>query len=389
MIDKVEKSMCTGCAGCKNICPVSAITFRADSEGFEYPDIDMAKCIKCNLCEKICPILHPVKSDNTSKPDIYAAWNMDENIRINSTSGGIFSALATQFIQRGGLVVGAVYLEDFSIVHTMISSIHDLEKLRQSKYAQSKIQDIFKSIKDELSKGNKVLFCGSPCQNAGLRNFLRKDYENLYCCDFICRGIISQKVYHKFLNDVSKKHSSDIKNIQFKNKDFGWNRFSTKVSYKDGSVYQLDRFTDYYMVGYLKHNLYLRPSCHNCHFKSLPRVADISLGDFWGIANFDANLDNNKGTSVVIVNSQKGRELYSWIKNDVYSCERTLDEVTKGNSCLLNCAPAGKYREYFFKNIDKTDFIDLINKIDKKASKVPMGEKAREYITVVKNHLKR
>lgn len=367
MINIKDKSKCTGCSACKSICPKNAIEFKDDFAGYRYPVVNIDKCVDCSLCEKVCPIINPVSIEHQfDKPKIKAAWNLDEKIRLNSTSGGLFSALADAFINNGGYVVGAEYDKHFGINHTIISDTRDIEKLRQSKYAQSDLNGVFRKIKTLLINDEKVMFCGSPCQVAGLKKFLMKEYDNLFLVDFICRGIISQKIYKNYLKSVERHSNSKIEKIHFKNKDFGWNRFSTKISLNNGETYHKDRYTDEYMVGYLKYNLYLRPCCHDCKFKTIPRVSDISLGDFWGIGNAKKELDNNKGTSVVIINSEKGESLFDNIKNAIFSEDSTLEQVNEGNACLLNIAPKGKYSDYFYKKFTKMDFIELINKIDSK-----------------------
>ena len=387
MVDQSVGVHCTGCTACKNICPKGAISMEADKEGFHYPKVNYELCIKCGLCEQRCPIISQKYTNKYMQPDVYAAWNLDSEVRISSTSGGVFSALAEVFLKHGGYVVGAVYDEDFSIYHEVTNSIDRIPLLKQSKYAQSMLKDVFIQIRELLREEKMVLFCGTPCQSAGLQKFLGKSYVNLYCCDFICRGVISQKVYHKFLSDMAKKTKTSVSNVHFKNKDYGWNQFSTKLTFKDGSVYHKDRNQDYYMLGYLKHNLYLRPSCHECRFKTIPRNSDISLGDFWGIGNYKSELDNNKGTSVVLINSTKGHELFEWASDKLFAERRTLDEVLKGNACLLNVAEAGKYREYFFANIDKVPFDTLIKKIDETALGLSYKEKILRMIYNIKEKL--
>ena len=365
MIDKIIGNRCTGCTSCKSSCPVSAIKMRKNSEGFLFPVVDENICINCGICEKKCPILAE-KIINYDEPIVYAAWNVDEQIRIESTSGGVFTALAKAFIEHGGSVVGATYDENFTIYHVIIKTISEIQRLRQSKYAQSNLKDVFGKIKKLLDQQKKVLFCGTPCQAVGLQYYLGKTYNNLYCCDFICRGVVSPEVYHKFLYDMGMK-SFKLKKVHFKNKDYGWNNFSTKLLFENGLVYQKNRDEDFYMRGYLKHNLYLRPCCYQCMFKTIPRSSDISLGDFWGIGNYKKELDNNRGTSVVLVNSQKGKKLFEWAKKDLYTECRNLAEVLNGNTCLLNSAQEGEFRKYFFENIKKYNFEELIEKIDKKA----------------------
>lgn len=376
MINQLIEKQCTGCTACKNICPKNAIKMLNDREGFWYPSVDDNMCIKCGLCKTVCPIINKSERECYHNPEVYAAWNKNDDIRIKSTSGGVFFALAQNILKMDGVVVGAQYNSEFAIQHVVVDKIDDLAMLRQSKYAQSDLGDVFQIIKEYLEQKRLVLFCGTPCQSAGLQNFLQKQYSNFYSCDFICRGVISPKVYKKFLDDIGKEHNgSKLKSVQFKNKDFGWNKFSTKLVYEDGSLYQKKRSDDYYMKGYLQYNLYLRPSCHECFYKQLPRISDISLGDFWGIGKYNAVLDNDKGTSVVLINSKKGKQLLEWMKDELVIERRTLEEVLAGNSCLLNSAPVGEFRTYFFENMKKKSFQKLIKKIERKAEHLSLTQR--------------
>lgn len=387
MIDKAPNCNCTGCSACVNACPVDAIAFVPDDKGFLVPKVDESKCIQCRKCLAICPSLSPLQKECYRDPGVYAAWNRDAGIRVDSTSGGVFSALAEEIIDRGGYVVGAEYDVEFGVRHTIISNQKQVKQQRQSKYTQSELGLVFRNVKKLLDGGALVLFCGTPCQSAGLQKYLNKDYENLYRCDFICRGVISPKVYRKFLADMCPGGSS-LRKVHFKNKDFGWNRFSTKLTFEDGSIYQKDRNDDYYMRGYLRHNLYLRDCCYRCDYKTLPRISDISLGDFWGIGSYDPNLDNEQGTSVVLVNSEKGSVLFEWASNRLISTERTIEEVLSGNSCLLNSAASGEYRDYFFKKMDKVPFQKLIESIDERSSNLSRKDKLLRMLSHIKHLLK-
>lgn len=387
MIDNAPNCNCTGCSACLNICPVDAITFVPNDRGFLVPEVDESKCIRCKKCLIVCPSLSSLQNERYHKPDVYAAWNKDEAIRVDSTSGGVFSALAEAIIVRGGYVIGAEYDDKFCVRHTIINGQKQIRHQRQSKYTQSDLGFVFRKIKELLDADALVLFCGTPCQSAGLQKYLSKDYDKLFCCDFICRGVISPKVYMKFLSDVCPDKTS-LQKVHFKNKDFGWNRFSTKLTFQDGSFYQKDRNDDYYMRGYLRHNLYLRDCCYQCDYKVLPRVSDISLGDFWGISNYDPKLDNEQGTSVVLVNSEKGKLLFNWAEDNLIITERVLDEVLAGNSCLLSSATCGEYREYFFRKMDKIAFPLLIDRIDQKSLKLSRKDKLLRMLTKLKHSLK-
>lgn len=384
MVDQSTGIKCTGCTACYNACPVNAIKMKTDDEGFTYPIINSKVCIKCKKCDNVCPVINQVEDNSYKMPEVFAAWNRNEDIRINSTSGGIFSALAEYVLETGGFVVGAVYDNNFVIRHKTSHSLDDIKKLRQSKYAQSDMGTIFKDIEELLKNGEKVLFCGTPCQAAGLQKYLGKKYDLLYICDFICRGVISNKVYQKYLTDIAQENKKNIVRIQFKNKDWGWNLFSTKIYFTDETTYQKDRYSDPYLKGYLKHNLYLRPSCYECHFKSIPRTADISLGDFWGVGKYNSHLDTDKGTSVILVNSEKGVLLFNEINEKIYSEQRSLEEVLAGNSCLLNSAAKGEFREYFFENMSKIPFEKLIDKIDEKSLHLSIKDRILRFLHMTK-----
>lgn len=387
MIDKAANCNCTGCSACVCVCPVDAVTLTPDSKGFLYPKVNEEKCITCGKCLAVCPSLVPAKNTGYRQPKVYAAWNTDASIRLESTSGGVFSALAEAVLLRGGYVVGAEYDGEFEIRHSVIHMSEDIGKLRQSKYAQSKLNLIFREVKELLTRGELVLFCGTPCQSAGLQKFLVKEYKNLFCVDFICRGVISPKVYRKFLTDMHPQPDAELTRVHFKNKDYGWNRFSTKLTFGDGSSYQKDRNEDYYMRGYLRHNLYLRDCCYQCDYKTLPRNSDISLGDFWGIGNFDPRLDNEQGTSVVLVNSEKGVQLLSWAQNHLELTERTLEEVLSGNACVLNSAEMGEYRDFFFEKMEKMSFAKLIECIDRKSMKLNVKEQLLQKLSRIKQRI--
>ncbi|HOA80574.1 MAG TPA: Coenzyme F420 hydrogenase/dehydrogenase, beta subunit C-terminal domain [Defluviitaleaceae bacterium] len=271
MIDTIKKELCTGCNACYNICPQDCIHMAVDNTGFKYPKVNYDKCTRCRQCIRVCPILNKLLLDNKwTKPKIFAAWSLDKKIRLNSTSGGIFSELAKVVLLNGGLVVGARYNKQHLVEHDIIERIEDLKKLRQSKYVQSNIGYIFRKIEKELLNNRLVAFCGSPCQVAGLLKFLKKPYENLITFDFVCRGTNSPKAYLKYLEMLERKYKSKIKRIWFKNKTYGWNRFSTRVDFKNGKTYIKDRYTDLYIRGYIEENLYMRPCC----FRIVPLILD-------------------------------------------------------------------------------------------------------------------
>lgn len=356
-LEITDKAKCTGCGACQNICPCDAISMRWDQEGFPYPEIS-DQCVDCGKCIQVCPLINPLPSygESLDEATVYAAWSNNEERRIQSTSGGLFSELALSVYEEGGVVVGAVYDEAFMIHHECSEDAEDLVRLRQSKYAQSDIRFVFREIKQFLKQDRSVLFCGTPCQAAGLRAYLGGVPEKLLLCDFICRGINSPKAYASYLKMLERQHGAKVTKVQFKNKDKGWNQFQTKVTFEDGSVRQQDRYTDPFMQAYLKHNLIIRPSCHACQFKGDFRNVDLSLGDFWGVSKYAPELDENKGTSVVLASTKKGKSAIESLGDRLTVREMSISQVHGGNPCLVRSAPAGANRHEFLTRLDKLGF---------------------------------
>lgn len=386
MLEIISKDKCCGCFACYNVCPKNCISMRKDKEGFLYPFIDTKKCINCGLCEKSCPEILGVKA-NVSKKKTYAVINKDERIRLNSSSGGFFSLLATEILNNGGVVFGAAMSEDCKTVeHIKIESLDLLEKLRGSKYVQSYIGDTYRQAKQFLENGRKVLFVGTPCQISGLYKFLDKEYFELVTCDFICHGVPSPLVWEKYVKLIEGKNSSKLKRVFFRNKKYGWKRFSLKFEFADGSVHSQILHKDLYLRGF-RADLYLRPSCYNCTFKGLERNSDITLGDLWGAGKITPDLDDDKGISLVVVNSQKGSEIFKRVKQYAEIREVDLELAVKYNSAAVSSVkePTLK-RNNFFKEIEKVSF----NKLMKKYCSVTFKEKIRRTVgRIIRKFIKR
>ena len=365
MIDNLEKNKCNGCYSCYNICSVDAIDMTPDKEGFNYPVINYSKCIQCGRCDVVCPIIHPMEKNNRKVPDVIAAWSLNQEIRMNSTSGGVFSELARKVLKRSGYVCGAVYNGEHMVEHFITNNLDELEKLRQSKYVQSSINIIYKKIGDLLNEDKEVLFCGTPCECGGLYSYLNClniSMLNLILIDFVCRGSNSPKVYQMFLKRLETEYKSKVESVWFKNKTFGWNRFSTKIEFKNGRQYLQDRFSDSYIRGYIEANLYIRPSCGECAFKGFPRISDITLGDFWGVELEDKKNNPDGGTSLVIINSSLGDKLLKEIKSYIFLEKKTIEDSVKYNSCIYESIVHGTDRDGFMKDLDQLDIIENINR---------------------------
>ena len=365
MIEITDKTLCNGCNTCTVACPIDdCISMPMDDNGFYYPKVDLNTCIDCDKCDKACPYIPEVKFKKIDpvrnlKPTIYAAYSKNKDIRFDSTSGGIFSELALKMFAQGGYVGGAVYNDDYSVSHILTNDAEKLSELRSSKYTFSLTDELFPQVRKELIAGNKVLVCGAPCQIAGLYTFLRKDYDNLITCDFICKSVNSTKVFQKYIEWLESKYKSKAKRIKAKDKTSGWHKFSMRIDFENGKSYVADRYHDPYFVGYLQTELFTMEACFSCMFRGFPRPADITLADFWGIENVDQSMDQDLGTSLVIINSDKGLKYYQSIKDEIISKEFDLKDAEPGNKALyvdaLNKVDS-KLREDFYKDLDVYPF---------------------------------
>ena len=363
-IQQTPHDMCTGCAACMNCCPVDAIKMLPDSEGFLCPEIDETKCVHCGKCAEICPVLKE-HEDTGKEPECYAAWSKDEDIRFNSTSGGVFTHLASTVIKQGGTVVGARYREDHLVEHALIRKSEDIEQLRQSKYVQSEIGFVYREIKQELKYGKPLLFAGTPCQCAGLKAYLGKDYENLFLCDFICRGVNSPLVYLSYLRELEERYGSKVKRVWFRNKAFSWHNSVNKISFENGKEYIADCDSDPFMLGFIKPktNIYIRKSCDKCCFRKKSRNVDITLGDFWGVRHKIPYIGTQNGISAVMLHSKKGKELFHSCMSEIECILTNFNDVVSNNGCILDDPIISSKRDKFFNEICCKDFSTLIHEI--------------------------
>ncbi len=355
----LDAARCTGCCACANACPTNAISMLQGAEGFSAPVIDEAKCIACGKCVKSCPVLTPLESADSRFQEVYAAWSLDDDIRFESTSGGAFSEFALAWLALGGSLCGACYGEGQRVEHIVVDSKDGLAAIRQSKYAQSDIGDCYRQIRDALKHGRRMLFCGSPCQCAGLISYLGGRPEGLFVVNFVCRGINSPKAFASFLSWLEGCYGSKVSRVWFKNKVHGWNRFSTRVEFKNGRVYSKDRYHDLFMRGYIEQNLYMRECCHACEFRNLAQTADVTLADFWGVKLEDASRNIDLGTSLVVINSERGRELFEMIRPRLFWEQKTIEEAFSGNACMAESPKPNPMRTYFLSHLGDVPFDEL------------------------------
>lgn len=358
MIDIKDKSNCCGCGACVLSCPKRCISLYDDNEGFLYPHVNVESCVDCGLCEKVCPVAEPY--DERYPLQTFAAINKDENVRIESSSGGIFTMIAEQIIAKNGIVFGARFDDNWQVVLDYTSTVEGLSAFRGSKYVQARTEDTFKQCRDFLNQGRNVLFSGTPCQIAGLKHFLRKDYENLLTVDFVCHGIPSPKVWAKYLSEVVK--TLDIKGISMRDKRReGWKRFNFVIDYDEGnSLISLSSWhkKNDFMNAFLQ-DVILRPSCYNCKSKEFRSHSDITIADFWGIHKVCPDMDDDKGTGLVLVHSERGRHFFPTEK--VHCKEVSFEEGSRSNPAIYRSAKPWPRRNDFFSKLDSKDsVIELI-----------------------------
>lgn len=363
MINITNKKYCCGCYACNNICPKDCISMVEDNEGFYYPNVDINKCIDCNLCEKVCPF-----NNNLSREQFlnvaYACKNKNESIRLQSSSGGIFNLLCKYTISNNGVVFGAAFNKNFQVVHTYAETLGECSKFYGSKYVQSRIMSSYKKAKEFLDDGKIVLFSGTQCQIKGLNMFLQKKYLNLITVDIICHGVSSPLVLKKYIDNLSEINKSKIKSIKFRDKNLGWHKFSFMVQFENKKVYSRTLDKDVFMRGFLS-NLYLRPSCYECKAKNYRSNSDISLGDYWRIEKIYPKFDDDKGVSLVLLNSKKGLEIFKKILSYMDIMKSNLQYAIKYNPSIIESVSYNRNREKYFERMNKMDIESAIIKYTK------------------------
>ncbi len=354
MIKITDKHKCCGCTACVNVCPKNCISMSADKEGFLYPVVDFVKCIDCGLCEQVCPVLHPV--NNETEPLVYAAINNNEAVRMQSSSGGIFTLIAEHVLERGGVVFGACFDSDWNVIHDYTETKDGLVRFRGSKYVQSHVGICFTQVKTFLDSGREVLFSGTPCQVAGLKNYLRKPYSNLFTVDLVCHGVPSPEVWRRYLQEavcrvygIKKKNLINldeyISDISFRAKDKGWKKYNIKIIFRNGKVEMMPFFENSYMNVFLS-DLSLRPSCYACPTKLHHVQSDITLADFWGVNEIKPDIDDDKGCGLILINCEE--KLDFLYKMNCQLLQQQLERVVEYNPCILSTVNEPANRDFFW-----------------------------------------
>lgn len=347
---------CTGCYVCGDICPVNAIQFREDDFGFWYPYINNDICIRCEKCVQVCTSKSCLLG-NDFESYCLGGWNLDESVRLKSTSGGVFYSLAKEWILSGGVCYGAAYCDELEVRHIRVDSIDDLSKLQSSKYVQSKLEGVFDSIKKDLQNGYKVLFSGTPCQVNAVLNSI-KEQKNLYTIDIVCHGVPSPKVYKQYMRELEEKYSSKVSKIIFKNKKRGWHNLGTLIKFDNGKAYFRVAQIDPYMKSYIVSDVNIRESCYDCKHRNVRHNSDITLGDFWGVDIYYPQYDDNKGVSLIIVNSQRGKRMIEKNKKQLFCFSISIDEAKNYNPALYQSRTVPESRPEFFTNCYEESIID-------------------------------
>ena len=369
MIEIADKKNCCGCSACVQACSVKCISLVEDEEGFSYPHVNNEKCIECGLCEKVCPFIN---QDEERKPlKVLAAKNPDEEIRLKSSSGGIFSMLAESIIEENGVVFGVCFDENWQPVFGYSEDLEGIAKFRGSKYVQASVGTAYSDARRFLKQGRKVLFSGTPCQIAGLNRFLQIKYDNLYTVDVVCHGVPSPLVWRQYIKEITKipdRREGDGKNtvlpdskdipvitdINFRDKKLGWEKFSFVVRMKSAvggqnSVLLSDMHRENLFMQAFLNNLILRPSCYSCKARSGKSGSDITIADFWGVGSHYPKMDDDKGTGLVLLNTEKGQNLFSSLSIRPEQLEVDYLKALAGNPCIEKSVSVPKLRDRFWR----------------------------------------
>ena len=369
------QSLCYGCRACEQICGHDAITMINSDEGFLYPNIDPNKCVECGLCEKVCPTQDTLKDNilHKAKDECYAAWNVSLDDRLKSTSGGMFYVMATKFITDGGVVYGASMNDALLAYQRRVDNIKDLDALRGSKYMQSDTNHSFSKVKKDLLDGTKVLYSGTPCQIAGLKLFLRKEYKNLYTIDLVCHGVPSPMIFAEHLRYINKKEGASVSKFYFRGKKLsGWRAY---VSYElsNGKKIQKQTGEDFYFNAFCL-DYFNRRSCFSCEYSCLERVGDVTLSDFWGGERFIKELKKVRkhGYNLVICNTSNGEELFGNVDSYISKIKCDISIAQKGDVRLRNAEPEPLIRDIIYKEYRDHGYEFIANKY---ASKLTLKQK--------------
>lgn len=377
MIKISDKAKCCGCTACMNICPVQCIVMRRDREGFDYPVANPDLCISCGRCEDVCPM---VRTSDPEGPMQTLAARVPEFMK-QSSSGGLFPILAGKVIDEGGSVYGAVMNSDLTVSHADASDMQGVEKMRGSKYVQSELYASFEDVKYELEEGRKVMFTGTPCQIAGLKSYVGEDDPNLLLVDCACHGVPSPGLWEKYVKALSEKYGMQIKNISFRGKERSWRKYDFVISDALRTV-STPHQKDPYMLLFLQ-DMTLRPSCYQCPFRKGRSGSDLTLADLWNVAEAAPEMDDDKGASLILVNTEKGRRIISGLA--VKEVDHLL--ALKRNGAFAETIQVPQRRDEFYQGLHSTK--DLIRYMKGFVVRMPLHKKIYRSIHTLLSKIKR
>ena len=316
MVDQKQKKDCCGCGACMQACPFQAIVMKEDERGFLFPEIDYDRCKKCGICDRVCGFVEDSSLLSDGEPVIYGVINRDEDARKNSTSGGLFTAISDYILAQNGVVYGAAYQPDLSVATKRAVTPAERDECRGSKYVQCDTNDTYTQVKRDLTEGRLVFYTGTPCHIIGLRSYLQKEYENLITAELVCHGVPNNRMWHEFLHLAENAVGIRVIDACFRDKSkTGWHHPKTKLVYQDGKEHPF--FGEQAFFQLFSTNMCLRDSCLYCKFLSYHRPADLTMADYWGIERFKKDFDDNKGTSMLLVNTEKGAQVFDRVKDQL------------------------------------------------------------------------
>ncbi len=381
MIEKMTKERCSGCSACRSVCPKQAISMLPDKEGFLYPEVDMEKCVGCNQCVRVCPVLN-AKPQSNRVPNAVVCASKEPVLRQKSTSGGFFAELAHYVLKNGGIVFGVEFDERYLTHHCVIEKEAELSRICRSKYIQSNVQDTYWQAGQYLKSGRLVLFSGTACQIAGLKAYLKKEYENLITCDVVCRGVMSPKLWRKYLDELEQKFHSKISYIGFREKKKSFHKSRMVIRFENGKVYAPSTNVEW-ISRFFAEGLNLRPSCYQCSFKGYDRASDFTMFDCWNLGRLvDGATDDDKGYTNVLLHTEKAAQYFEKIKSRLKYWPIDAEMAKRYDGIMLeNAVKKPQKRQDFMEKIDTL----TVTELGEKFAPIPMKIKVKE---VIKNLLK-
>lgn len=333
-VANVTQGNCTGCAGCINKCPHNAISLSLTLEGFRIPVVNENRCTNCGLCLKVCHWINPPKGNTPLK--VFSGINKDISILENSSSGGAFSVLAEYIIENGGVVFGAQYDDSFAVFHSYSTTLEGIAKYRQSKYIESDLKNTFQEAKEFLDQNRYVLFSGTPCQIAGLKNFIGKSHEKLITIDLVCHGTPSPLLLKKYIEFIEKENKSKCIRINMRSKKLPWLQFPIYIEFLNGKIIKESGMNNLFLRLFCHTKLSVRKTCNCCHYSSPERIGDFTLADFWGVSHIHPEISNEKGVSLILLNSKIGLEIWNKISKNINFTQSTFENASIENDRLIS-----------------------------------------------------